>query len=167
MDIKKKLGLIELFDIPISSHGFAHHMRDYQFVIESATHEDGTGKFLITFTHCFDLKYECTFDKDLLKRSWSDDLIDYKKWKESGEQEGYVWGVNWANSYPGFELKKESKLAQKWEDRLDGPMFEMKLATNVFNLKFVFHDFNFQKIGEGTPIIDQTTIPLKDFKFKK
>ena len=167
MDIEQKLGLIELLDIPILSHGFAPHMRDYQLVIESATHKDGPGKFQITFTHCFDLKYKSAFDNDLLKRSWSDKLIDYQQWQESGEQNGYVWGVNWANAYPGFELKKDSKLAQKWGNSLGNPMFEMKLETNVFNLSFVFHDFKFEKIGEGTPISDQVIIPLRNFKFKE
>jgi hypothetical protein len=35
--------------------------------------------------------------------SWDDLFIDYETCERAGNPEGFVWGVNWADAYPGLE----------------------------------------------------------------
>jgi hypothetical protein len=125
------------------------------------------GTFRITFTHCFDLSYQTVFDEQLLQSSWEDRLLDYEQCKDDKALQGYLWGVNWALSYPGFELIKDSLKAKDWSQRLKKEMYEMEVETNVFKLNFIFHDFKYKKIGEGTPVTNAVAIPVENFKYKE
>jgi hypothetical protein len=54
------------------------------------------------FTHCPDVVAASTVGPDVWRRSWDDVFTDYEAWELAGAPDGYVWGVWWADAYPGM-----------------------------------------------------------------
>ena len=116
------LELIErdelLFDSSVVSHGFARHVRDYDVVIDVvAARPDGSrgyveGRYRYRFTHCVEAHVVTEVSDDVWLLSWSDHFIDYAAWVDAGSPEGFVWGVNAADAYPGLTYMSESDLAR-------------------------------------------------------
>ena len=44
-----------------------------------------------------------------------------RRYVKAGELDGYVWGVNWHELYPGITLLDDSAEAPEWSERLDCP----------------------------------------------
>lgn len=158
---------IELFDVVILGHGFEQHMRDYYFIIESGTNEH-QGTFKVVFTHCFDLKYRhkyATQDcQDLIRKSWSDNLIQ----AEVPENEhGYWWGQGFTCAYPGFSYDPESEKARELSEITEKPMYAAHLETDHYEIQFVFHDFRYTFLNSGHSVTDRITIPGNEFRFKE
>jgi hypothetical protein len=92
-----------LIDTAILAHGFIPYKRDYYFHIETAWQlENFAGQHLVRFSHCYNLTYKILRNRDTLLASWDDCFTEYKEWEKVGQPGGYVWGTNWANTYPGF-----------------------------------------------------------------
>jgi hypothetical protein len=92
-----------LIDTAILAHGFIPYKRDYYFHIETAWQlENFAGQHLVRFSHCYNLTYKILRNRDTLLASWDDCFTEYKEWEKAGQPGGYVWGTNWANTYPGF-----------------------------------------------------------------
>lgn len=145
------------FDFAVLSHGFAGHGRDYLLAIQVA----GTGTYELTLTHVVEQHYETNVSLEVWPRSWDDILTDYKSWEANGCQpEGYVWGTNWSNAYPGIELPGEDAVALRWSNALGKPMFATELTTDRFKLRLVFHDAKWRKISEDDVTAASAIYPL-------
>lgn len=163
MPVKETLDQYELLDIPIIHHGFAAHMRDYQILVEQNQWPNhAKGRYLFTFTHCAVASVVSVLNGDRWQGSWDDVLLDYKKWEEAGHPAGYVWGVCWANTYPGLTYISDSELVRLWSDRTGHSMHEVVIETNVFRLQLVFHDVRVEKVGDGSDLADRMKIPLQN-----
>jgi len=93
-------------------------------------------------------------------KSWTDEFIDYNKWVEAGEPDGYVWGTNWSLAYPGLEIIEESIIADSWKKKIGKDFFEMILETDRFFLRIVFHDIRVEKLSEMTNVVSKFIVPL-------
>ena len=147
-------------DFAVLGHGFAPHGRDYLLIVEDCLGGD-PGRHELTFTHCVRADCETRVRDDVWPKSWSDEFTDYKRWQEAKEPDGYVWGVNWSNAYPGITKVGDSQLAAEWSRRLGKPMYEVTIETNQYLLRLVFHSVSSQKVSDDTSTISQTIIPLK------
>ncbi len=98
---------------------------------------------------------------DTLKVSTSDNFTDYKKWLETGEKEGFVWGVNYALAYPGFTILDNSAKADRWTKILGFDMFNVTLETETYKIDFVTSDFEIVKLNDDTDLIKRLFIKLK------
>jgi hypothetical protein len=146
-------------DFAVLAHGFSPHGRDYMLMIEDCLGRD-PGRHELVFTHCVTLDYETRVRDDVWPVSWGDEFVDYQQWKAAGEPDGYVWGTEWSNAYPGFSIVPESSLASDWSRRIGHPFFEATLETDRFFLRIVFHDLRHRKVSGDTSTISQVTVPL-------
>jgi hypothetical protein len=163
MTVQEKLDTYSFFDGAILSHGFTSYMRDYEILAEVSAgyNKDGTGRYRYRFTHCVHASYNTSMRDDTWRISWSDILTDYERWKEADAPEGFVWGVCWAETYPGLTYVEDSKAASDWSQRLGQPMHEVQIETNVYSLNLVFHDVVITKLGSEAPILDRVNIPIE------
>jgi hypothetical protein len=72
-----------------------------------------------------------------------------------------VWGVCWAEIYPGLTYLEDSKAASDWSQRLGQPLHEIQIETNVYSLNLVFHDVIITKLGSEAPTLDRVNIPIE------
>jgi hypothetical protein len=151
------------FDSAIVSHGFAPHLRDYDVVIDvpaalppEVAIGDSTGSYIMgryryRFTHCLEAHVASTVVDEVWKRSWDDAFTDYAAWEAAGKPEGFVWGTNYADAYPGLSYVPESTLATSWTMRLGRVMHEVVVETNAFGLRLVCHDLRVLQLAVGDP----------------
>jgi len=52
------------------------------------------------------------------RTSWSDEFISYSAWQRAGEPRGFVWGVEWADCYPGVERLEAAGAITVWTQAL-------------------------------------------------
>jgi hypothetical protein len=159
------------FDSGIVSHGYAPHLRDYDIVVDvpaalppgvpigDITRSYIMGRYRYRFTHCPESHITSSVGDDSWRLSWDDVFIDYEEWQAASNPEGFVWGVNWADAYPGLSYVTNSPLAASWTERLGHEMHEVTVETNTFVLRLVCHDLRVQQLAVGDPVT-QTLKPL-------
>lgn len=95
-------------------------------------------------------------------RSWGDEFISYPAWEEAGAPAGFVWGVEWADAYPGPSLDASSSSAAKWVERLGRPVHEIRIETNAYLLRLVCHSLHVVQLAVGDPLTgEMQTLPLE------
>ncbi len=152
-----------LFDSAIVRHGFAPYMRDYDVIVEvPAAKPDGSGSYIegqyrYRFTHCVEAHVVTTVKPETWKVSWGDDFIDYAAWEEAECPEGYVWGVEFSDAYPGAKRILDSERAISWTEALGRRMHEIEVETNAFLIRLVCHDLRIDQLAVGDPATGELT----------
>ena len=169
--IEKFLTGHPLFDQAVVQHGFTRHLRDYDVIVDriasspksaldaaSDHHSYVEARYRYRFTHCVAATVETKLTDETWRVSWNDHFTDLDAWKRAGEPEGFVFGVRWADAYPGGRLVHESVLALDWSRRLGRQMHEAVIETNMWTLRLIFHNLRVTRSAVG----DATTGNLKD-----
>jgi hypothetical protein len=150
-------------DSAIVSHGFTHYLRDYDVVIEvpaalppevpigDTTGSYIEGRYRYRFTHCPEARVTTAVGDESWRHSWDDVFTDYQAWEAAGNPEGFVWGVKWADAYPGLSYVEDGSLAASWAERLAHEMHELVIETNTFALRLVCHDLRVDQLAVGDP----------------
>ena len=154
------LAWLHPVDFGVMGHGWAMHGRDYLIVVQDMLGSN-PGTHELTFTHCVRLDFETRVRDDVWPRSWSDEFLEYQRWVAAGEPDGYVWGTNWSNAYPGLEARADSRAAAEWANRLGKDMSEATVETDRFHLRLIFHSVSWRKLGDDIDTISQVHIPLE------
>src|SRR5215211_1389741 len=121
-----------LFDSAIVRHGFVSYMRDYDVIVDvPAAKPDGTGSYIrgryrYRFTHCVEAHVATCVRPDTWTRSWTDEFTSHAAWEAADAPAGFVWGVEWADAYPGASRVAESLRAATWGERLGKTMHEIE-----------------------------------------
>jgi hypothetical protein len=165
-----------LFDQAVVQHGFTRHLRDYDVIVDrvaslpksafdaaSDRHSYVEARCRYRFTHCVGATVETKLTDETWRVSWDDHFIDLGAWKRAGEPEGFIFGVQCADAYPGGRLVHESALACDWSGRLGHQIHEAVIETNTCALRLVFHDLCVTRIAVG----DAATGDLKDLDVEK
>jgi hypothetical protein len=110
---KLRLALDDIFDQALLHHGFVAHTRDYEVIVH-ATADPATGieptELRDLFRYCVQANCTTTVPATIWRDSLDDRLITY----ETGvDLDGYVWGVNWQDLYPGAGLLTDSPTARQ------------------------------------------------------
>jgi len=156
LSVQEKLEAGPMFDMPIVEYHFTSYMRDYDiFVDVIGAAPDGhksqvMGRSRYRFTHCVLAEVTTTVSDEIWMLSWSKDFINNQAYLDAGEPEGYVWGVNWMNAYPGLSYIANSPEEQSWADRLKKPMHEALIETNTHKIELIFHDVEITWTSEGS-----------------
>lgn len=157
------ITLDSLIDTAILAHGFTPYKRDYYFHIETMWQQENyAGQYIVFFRHCYDLTYQSLGGAETLLKSWDDCFINYQDWENAGEPEGYVWGTNWANAYPGFSNLDNSAKAKEWTNKLGKEMKELLVESEIFKLNLIYSDWTIKKLNNDTGLISQVLFPLQD-----
>ncbi len=143
-------------DFAILSHGFLEHGRDYAITIQDDLGQD-RGTHVLVFTHVVAMTYETAVADDIWGSSWDDVFLDYAK---AVDLDGYVWGTNWSNAYPGLVAPDQDAVAEAWAQRLGKPMYAMGLTTDRFSLRLIYSEVKSRKIGDDVQVIRQTIVRL-------
>jgi hypothetical protein len=149
------------YDFAVLAHGFLPHGRDYKFILQVA----GSGTYELILTHVVNQRCETNVRADVWPSSWDDILTDYSRWEANGfKPEGYAWGTNWSNAYPGLQLPTDDPIARHWSELLAKPMFAVELTTDRFRLHMVFHGARWKRVSDDDTTIARTIIPLRDYQ---
>ncbi len=154
-------------DSAIDSHGFASLLRDYDVIIDvPAAKPDGNssyimGRYRYRFTHCTEAIARTTVTPKAWQASWDDLFTNYQAWEQAGNPSGYVWGVEYADAYPGISYVENSARARHWTEALGNEMHEVRIESNVLVLEFVFHDLRVVQLAVGDPDTE-TLMPVAD-----
>lgn len=142
-------ALEEVFDMGVQFHGFTRYLRDYDVVLE-ATADPRAGiptQYLrYRFRHCVHAAVTTSVGWDVWRRSLDDRLLDDRS---SADLDGYVWGVEWQENYPGMKLVHESPAASEWSERIGIPMFEMHAELNAHEIRLVFSGLEVRELESG------------------
>ncbi len=162
--LRERIEADDLFlDSAIVSHGFTDYLRDYDVVIDvpaalppdvpigDTTGSYIAGRYRYRFTHCPEVRVTSTVGDEAWRHSWDDAFTDYQAWEAAGNPEGFVWGVKWADAYPGLSYVTDGSLAAPWAERLAREMHEVAIETNVFTLRLVCHDLRVDQLAVGDP----------------
>lgn len=157
----KLLEWLPELDFGVMEHGFLPHGRDYYFIVEIGLGPN-SGTYQIQFTHVVEMNIITNVADDIWPKSWGEEMIDYQAWEEAGEPDGYVWGTNWSNAYPGIEFDENSERAKNWGSRIEKPMHELTIVTDRFKLNLIFHDIWWQQLSKESNVVSKTMIPLSE-----
>jgi hypothetical protein len=145
------------FDSAIVQHSFTPFMRDYDVIVDvPAAKPDGGGSYIVgryryRFTHCTEAIARTTVTAKAWQASWDDLFTDRETWERAGEPAGYVWGVEWADAYPGLTYVQQSERAAGWTELVARQMHEVQIESNVLHLTLVFHDLRIDQLAVGDP----------------
>lgn len=160
MTVPETLEQYPLFDVAVLRHGFTPYMRDYELQVETDWTDGAAGRYQYLFTHCVAADYETRVPDHVWPESWDDAFTDYERYMQAGKLSGFVWGVNWAMAYPGWEYQADSPRAKSWSEQLGHHMHEVSLETNAYLLRLVFHEVRVRKINDDTDLIRRVLIPI-------
>jgi hypothetical protein len=138
--VKAVLKAHDFFDQAVIEHGFLRYNRDYRVVAEIAGPRSSGARIeiLALYTLVFRGCVEVYYTSNLHNLDLDDVFIDYKRWEKAGQPNGFVWGVNYADAYPGARYVDASERAAAWERTLGRTMHEVLIETNTYNLALVF-----------------------------
>ncbi|MDQ0616757.1 YxiG-like protein [Arthrobacter globiformis] len=142
----------DVFDQSIVFHGFAEHMRDYDvFVLVTADPSTGIKPEYrrYRFTHCVRATVTSAIPPSVWIRSLDERLLDYRAFMESSDIDGYVWGVNHQDLYPGITLLDGSAEAADWTQQVGIPFHEARIEANGHNVELVFSDLDITLVKPG------------------
>jgi hypothetical protein len=150
-------------DSAVVSHGFTDYLRDYDIVIDvpaalppdvpigDTTGSYIEGRYRYRFTHCPEAHVASAVEDGVWRRSWDEVFTDYVAWEDAGHPDGFVWGVKYADAYPGLSYVADGPLAARWTERLARAMHEVAVETNTFTLRLVCHDLHVEQLAIGDP----------------
>ncbi|WP_339914808.1 hypothetical protein [uncultured Brevundimonas sp.] len=144
-------------DFAVLNHGFVTHGRDYQLIIQDCI-SGRPGTHRLTFTHVVRADCQTALAPSGWSTSWDDVFLD---WERSKDMDGYIWGTNWSNAYPGITALNDDAEASDWGRQIGRPMYAATLETDRFKLRLIFHAVRSEKIDDDSSLIRQVIIPLK------
>jgi hypothetical protein len=139
----------DVLDQALVFHGFTRYLRDYDifmYVIANPRTETAPQYLRYRFRYCVRASVTSALSPQIWSRSLDEQLVDYDR---GSDLDGYLWGVQWQNLYPGMELVDESTDAQQWFRDLDLPFYEAIIETNVQKISLVFADLVVDVISGG------------------
>jgi hypothetical protein len=66
------------------------------------------------------------------------------------EPDGFIWGVRFAEAYPGMEYLETGERAAYWSGLMGRKMHEITVETNACLLRLVFADVRYTFVGNET-----------------
>ncbi|WP_125776785.1 hypothetical protein [Antribacter gilvus] len=148
-----RAALDEAFDHAVVFHGFAKHLRDYDFYVYlQAAPSTGVPPEhrRYRFTHCVVAEALTALPAEIWKTSLDPRLLDHETYLAAfDELDGYVWGVSLQSAYPGFTVVESSGDAKSWSDRVGIPFHEALYEGNGHRVRLVFSDLEVSVVAAG------------------
>ena len=151
MTVQETLQEWDFFDQGISRHGFTAYNRDYRVEVNFSGWDRVVHPVTYLFRGCVEAHYLNLVVPNVYPTFMDDRFIDYQQWEAADCPEGFVWGVNEADAYPGWKYIEDSERASAWAEKLNLPMHEIEIETNTYRLTLVFHDLTVQSPSVTAP----------------
>ena len=138
MSLRDQMKECDIFDNAVLRHGFTDYNRDYEMTVNSIVGPMPSGLYSYLFRGC--VEAACKSNVLVHSPSLDDVFIDYQAWEAAGTPDGFVWGVKWADAYPGWRYIEKSPSAANYSKKLSIEMHEVIIETNTYTIDLVFHD---------------------------
>jgi len=158
--VKELLERENFFDAAIVRHGFTDYIRDYEIIVAARSGPPNTDVHKYQFVGCVEARYKTLLGPDFTK-SLSDEFVysgpDYP---EKPDPDGFIWGVRFAEAYPGLTYLENGERAAHWSRALERPMHEILIETNCFSLRLVFADLRYAFLGHEPDVALSKDMPI-------
>ena len=142
-------ALDDVFDHALVHHAFTPYTRDYE-VIVYVTADPVTGippvHLRYLFTHCVEADVRSELPVETWRASLDERLIDHATGQDL---DGFVWGVNWQELYPGMTVVSPSSRTQRWADGVGIDFHEVRIETNSQLITLVFSGLVVTEVPPG------------------
>ena len=137
MTIRQKLEEYDLFDQAIIRHGMLEHIRDYELIgFLVGQYEELEVRYV--FKGCLRVNFVNIVEPKSF--SMDDRLLEMSRQHEPEYPEGFVWGVNYATVYPGWNLTEDSPELAELERKYGLDLCQIVFETNAYQLNIIFSD---------------------------
>lgn len=144
MTVKDKLEKYDLFDQSIIRHGMLKCIRDYEVIAYLLGMDyDTEAQFILK--GCIKVDYRVIVASE--HYSMDERLLELDRQDEPDYPKGFIWGVNYALVYPGWELKEDTEELKILEKTYGLKFYEIFFETNAYNLKIIFHDIEIKELN--------------------
>lgn len=161
LTVKELLQREGFSDAAVLRHGFTDYMRDYEILVGARYGLPNTDIHRYQFIGCVESHYETKLGK-IFEQSISDEFVysgpDYP---EKPDPDGFIWGVRFADAYPGLKYVEDGKRAEYWSQKTGRKMHEILLETNAYFLRLVFADIRYSFLGHEPEVQVPKDYPLK------
>lgn len=158
-ELRRLMEQFDVFDGALLFHAYKRYMRDYELIVETDVGSAPPGTYSYVFKYCVEAQVVTSLPDSSYRASLDERLIDYETGKDL---DGYVWGVNWSELYPGWTLRPDSERAADWSRRIGIDFHEVVIETNAFTITLIFADLVIAKLSDRIdPGLDSRHIPLK------
>lgn len=161
------MSKFDIFDSALIFHAYRAYMRDYELIVVSDGIATPPGLYSYVFRYCVEASTQTHISPEGLLESLDDRLTDYQEysslWDQGYEMSGFVWGVRWAENYPGWSLVKESESAERWTKGTGFDFHELHIDTNAYQIRLVFSDLVVEQLSETVPAGDEEQSWLERF----
>jgi hypothetical protein len=158
--VKELLKREDFFDAAIVRHGFTDYMRDYEIIVAARNGPPNTDVHKYQFIGCVEAHYQTKLNGGFAK-SLSDEFVysgpDYP---DKDDPDGFIWGVRFADAYPGIEYLENGERAEYWSGLMGGKMHEITVETNAYLLRLVFADVRYAFVGNEPEVVLPKDMPL-------
>ena len=162
LTVKQLLEREDFFDAAIVRHGFTDYMRDYEVYVSARNGPPNTDNHLYQFVGCVEAVYKTELSPELFNMSLPDEFVlsgpDYP---DKDDPDGFIWGVRFAETYPGWTYVENGDRAQEWSKRLNRPMHELLITTGAYSLTLVFIDLRYKFLGNSDSDLPPRSNPVE------
>jgi hypothetical protein len=118
------------------------------------------------------LEREDFFDAAILRHGFTDYIRDYEiivggrdgpphtDYPEKEEPDGFIWGVRFAEAYPGLTYVENGERGAHWSQLLGRTMHEVAIETNCFHLRLIFADIRYAFLGNEPDVVVSKDMPI-------
>lgn len=154
--------LDELFDNELVYHGFTCYMRDYELIVYRST-DPRSGIAPRHLRFLFRICPEVSVRSEVQPEVWSQSIDDalLSQHHVTMQSEGYIWGVQCQELYPGATVLGDSERAHWWAGQVGVEFYEVEISANAHRISIVFADLQVEELAVGyTPFaVGKTGIP--------
>ena len=158
--VKELLEREDFFDAAIVRHGFTDYMRDYEVIVAARNGPPNTDVHKYQFIGCVEAHCQTKLNSDFTQ-SLSDEFVysgpDYP---EKEDPPGFIWGVRFADAYPGLTYVENGERSEYWSKLLGRKMHEVVIETNAYILRLVLADVRYAFLGNEPDVVLSKDMPL-------
>ena len=158
--VKELLEQEDFFDAAVLRHGFTDYMRDYEIIVAARNGPPNTDVQKYQFVGCVEAHYQTELGHGFTRSLSDEHVYSGPAYPDKEEPCGFIWGVRFAESYPGLTYVENGERAQHWSEVLERKMHEVFLERKAYNLRFVLADGRYTYLGNESEITLSMDMPL-------
>lgn len=158
--VKELLEREDFFDAAILRHSFTDYIRDYEIIVGARNGPPNTDIHKYQFVGCVEAHYETKLRENFTQSLSDENVHSGPEYPDKDEPDGFIWGVRFAESYPGLMYVENGERAIHWSRIVGRSMHEIALETNCFNLRLVFADLRYAFLGNEPEVVLPRDMPI-------
>ena len=158
--VKELLEREDFFDAAILRHGFTDYIRDYEIIVGARNGPPNTDVHKYQFVGCVEAHYETKLGQTFTQSLSDEYVYSGPDYPEKDVPDGFIWGVRFADAYPGLTYVENGERAKHWSQLLGRTMHEVAIETNCYYLRLVFADLRYAFLGHEPDVVVSKDMPI-------